>query len=82
MPGCRVKKNRRAERGKHVKLLWKRCEIDVSRGKNVNSMVTVLEIFAALRAVKAGARCQVAAAKKNSPRFAREGCEIRCVKSM
>ena len=48
----------------------------------MNSMVTVLEIFAALRAVKAGARCQVAAAKKNSPRFAREGCEIRCVKSM
>ena len=50
------------------------------RGKNVNSMVTVLEIFAALRAVKAGARCQVAAAKKNSPRFAREGCDIICVK--
>ena len=30
----------------------------------MNSMVTVLEIFAALRAVKAGARCQVVVAKK------------------
>ena len=50
-----------------------------SRGKDVKSSGGRI-CFAALRAVKAGARCQVAAGEKKSPRFAREGCEIICVK--